>query len=151
MAPQPLHRRATNLTLTGNIAIIILVILFVAGVFCTVIFFKLCSKQRRSEKAMRRMQEQQTPFIGNQYVPPPNAHSQNVGNENRGNGFGGMQNENGEVYRYDGPLELQGSGRPEAQQLDGDAAVPTFDHGRPIELPSTAVVNHGGLRSKTQN
>jgi hypothetical protein len=145
MAPHTLspHRlaRRTNLTLQGNVAIIILVILFVSGIFCTVIFFKVCSKQRRREKAMRRMQEERVPFVSDQYTAPTGAPSAQE-----------YQQPTVQQYVYNGPVELQGVGRSErqeiggaplpAQQLDGYNAAPTFDDSRPIELPATAVV-HG--------
>jgi hypothetical protein len=112
----PLTRR-TNLTLQGNIAIIVLVILFVAGIFCAWIFYKILSKQRRNKAAMQRMQEERTPFVSDQYVPPQGAPSAQIQ----------------QPYIYDGPLELhdqvrgpqelQGAGRPITQEVDGYAAA----------------------------
>jgi hypothetical protein len=112
----PLNRR-TNLTLQGNIAVIILVILFVAGIFCAWIFYKIISKQRRNKAVMQRMQEERTPFVSDQYIPPQGAPSAQTQ----------------QPYVYDGPLELpdtvrgpqelQGAGRPIAQEVDGYTAA----------------------------
>jgi hypothetical protein len=113
----PLNRR-TNLTLQGNIAVIILVILFVAGIFCAWIFYKIISKQRKNKAAMQRMQEERTPFVSDQYIPPQGAPSAQTQQP---------------PYVYDGPLELQdtvrgpqelqGAGRPMAQEVDGYTAA----------------------------
>ena len=152
----PLERRSADLSLQGTVAIIILVIIFLSGIFCTIIFFKICSKQRRRERAMRRMQEERTPFVGAQYIAPAGAPS---------NDQEPLPAElhNEQQYGYTGPLELQGAGRLEplpAQQLDGymaavgaiivgisdenlraDVLQPKFDDSKPVELPANAMVN----------
>jgi hypothetical protein len=134
----PLQRRSANLSLQGTVAVIILVVLFLSGVFCTIIFFKICSKQRRRERAMRRMQEERTPFVGAQYIAPAGAPSN--GDEPPYAGQEPLRTElqNKQQYEYTGPselqndqentgpLELQGGERPEplpAQQLDGYVAA----------------------------
>ncbi|KAL1799508.1 hypothetical protein ACET3X_003545 [Alternaria dauci] len=161
----PLQRRSANLSLQGTVAVIVLVILFLSGVFCTVIFFKICSKQRRRERAMRRMQEERVPFVGAQYIPPAGAPS----NESTSSYAGQeslqreMQNKQQDEYtglselqngqQNTGPLELQGGGRPgplPAQQLDGYMAAPTFDYRRPIELPANVMVNDANGKAQTQ-
>jgi hypothetical protein len=119
----PLSRR-TNLTLQGNIAIIILVILFVAGIFCAWIFYKIISKQRRNKAAMQRMQEERTPFVSDQYAPPQGAPSAQTQ----------------QPYVYNGPLELhatergpqelQGAGRPVTQEVDGYTAAVSEGKGK---------------------
>ena len=122
----PIQRRNTNLSLQGTVAVIILVIMFVTGIFCTVVFMKICSKQRRRERAMRRMQEQNAPYVGVQYTAPPGAQS---------NGsvlppYAGQAHVptelHGDQYKHNGPQELQGEGRPESaqpQQIDGYMAA----------------------------
>ena len=134
----PLQRRSANLSLQGTVAVIVLVVLFLSGVFCTIIFFKICSKQRRRERAMRRMQEERTPFVGAQYIAPAGAPSN--GDEPPYAGQEPLRTElqNKQQYEYTGPselqndqentgpLELQGGERPEplpAQQLDGYVAA----------------------------
>lgn len=134
----PLQRRSANLSLQGTVAVIVLVVLFLSGVFCTIIFFKICSKQRRRERAMRRMQEERTPFVGAQYIAPAGAPSN--GDEPPYAGQVPLRTElqNKQQYEYTGPselqndqentgpLELQGGERPEplpAQQLDGYVAA----------------------------
>jgi hypothetical protein len=134
----PLQRRSANLSLQGTVAVIILVVLFLSGVFCTIIFFKICSKQRRRERAMRRMQEERTPFVGAQYIAPAGAPSN--GHEPPYAGQEPLRTElqNKQQYEYTGPselqnyqqntgpLELQGGERSEplpAQQLDGYVAA----------------------------
>ena len=133
----PLQRRSANLSLQGTVAVIVLVVLFLSGVFCTIIFFKICSKQRRRERAMRRMQEERTPFVGAQYIAPAGAPSN--GDEPPYAGQEPLRTElqNKQQYEYTGPselqndqqntgpLELQGGERPgplPAQQLDGYVA-----------------------------
>jgi hypothetical protein len=114
----PLSRR-TNLTLQGNIAIIILVILFVAGVFCAWIFYKIISKQRRNKAAMQRMHEERTPFVSDQYAPlqgAPSAQTQ-------------------QPYVYNGPLELHATERglpelPVTQEVDGYTAAVSEGKGK---------------------
>jgi hypothetical protein len=64
---------------------------------------------------MRRIQEETTPFVGNQYVAPVGAQS----NDQDQRGFYQQTEQNAAPYVYDGPLELQGSGRPVPTQLDG--------------------------------
>jgi hypothetical protein len=59
---------------------------------------------------MRTLQEERTPFVEHQHFAPVGAQS----NTNR-------QSEN--PYMYDGPLELQGSGKPEPVHLDGFTAA----------------------------
>ena len=92
---------------------------------------------------MRRMQEERTPFVSDQYTAPTGAPSTQQ-----------YQQPTAQPYVYNGPMELQGTGRQDvqeigesaplpAQQLDGYTAAPTFDDSRPIELPATAVVNGG--------
>jgi hypothetical protein len=134
----PLQRRSANLSLQGTVAVIVLVVLFLSGVFCTIIFFKICSKQRRRERAMRRMQEERTPFVGAQYIAPAGAPSN--GDEPPYAGQEPLRTElqNKQQYGHTGPselqndqentgpLELQGGERPEplpAQQLDGYVAA----------------------------
>ncbi|CAI9629093.1 unnamed protein product [Alternaria burnsii] len=162
----PLQRRSTNLSLQGTVAIIILVVLFLSGVFCTIIFFKICSKQRRRERAMRRMQEERTPFVGAQYIAPAGAPSN--GDESPYAGQESLRTElhNKQQYEYTGPselqndqqntgpLELQGGERPQplpAQQLDGYVAAPTFDDSKPIELPANVMVNDANGKAHTQS
>ncbi len=121
----PLQRR-TDLSLQGTVAVIILVIMFLSGILCTVIFVKICSKQRRRERAMRRMQEENAPFVVAQYTAPPGAPSNTSSPP-----YGGQEQVSTELhneprYQYNGPLELQGNERPEAlpaQQLDGHTAA----------------------------
>lgn len=122
----PLQRRNTNLSLQGTVAVIILVIMFVAGIFCTVIFVKLCSKQRRRERAMRRMQERDAQFVGVQYTAPPGAPS----NESTPPPYAGQEHVptelHGDQSKHNGPQELQGEGRAELaqpQQSDGYMAA----------------------------
>jgi hypothetical protein len=113
----PLQRR-TNLTTTGIVAIVSLVILFLGGIFCTVIFFKVCSKQRRREKAARKMQEERMPFVTDQYTTPVRSQSAQTQYPS--------QHKDLPLVEYYGPLELQGSGRLEpqpVQQLDGYTAA----------------------------
>ena len=121
----PLQRRATELSPQGYILIICLASLFVCGVFCCIIFYNLCSKQRRREKAMRRMQEERTPFVGAQYIapvdtqsnqqpPPPPPHPQQSSVQEV------------DACQYNEPSELQGSGRPgppPVHQIDGYTAA----------------------------
>jgi hypothetical protein len=121
----PLQRRNTNLSIQGTVAVIILVVMFLGGIFCTIIFFKLCSKQRRRERAMRRMQEESAPFVTAQNTAPLGAPSD-------GNTPPYAEQTNGPTelhtaeYKSTAPLELQGEGRLEplpAQQLDGYMAA----------------------------
>ena len=126
----PIQRRNTNLSLQGTVAVIILVIMFVTGIFCTVVFMKICSKQRRRERAMRRMQEQNATYVGVQYIAPPGAPS-NGSMPPSYAGQGHVPTElHGDQHKYNGPRELQGEVRPEyaqPQQIDGYmAAVSTF-------------------------
>ncbi|CAE7211053.1 hypothetical protein CFE70_009384 [Pyrenophora teres f. teres 0-1] len=134
----PIQRRTTELSPQVYIAIISLATLFVCGIFCCIIFYKVCSKQRKREKAMRRMQEERTPFVGAQYMAPVGAQSnqqsppcpQQPGHQELN------------ANRYDMPLELQGSDRPSAppvHQIDGYTAAPSFDD-KAIELPAYAAV-----------
>ncbi|KAG9193752.1 hypothetical protein G6011_03787 [Alternaria panax] len=162
----PLQRRTANLSLQGTVAVIVLVILFLSGVFCTIIFFKICSKQRRRERAMRRMQEERMPFVGAQYMAPAAAPSDGSAPPYAGEGSLPTELQNKQHYEYTGlselqndqqntgPLELQGGGRPEplpAQQLDGYTAAPTFDDSKPIELPANAMVNDANGNAQIQN
>lgn len=92
----------------------------VVGIFCTVVFCLVCRKQQKRKKAMQRMHEEQMmPFVGHQYVAPAGAQS-NPAETLR------YSQENYVQHQHDGPLELQGSGRPEPlppQQLDGYVAA----------------------------
>ncbi|KAF1828498.1 hypothetical protein BDW02DRAFT_615406 [Decorospora gaudefroyi] len=148
MAPHPISQRAiqrrAEITFQGYYTIIIIVIVGVTGIFCAVVLYKVCSKQRKRERAMRAVQQERTPFIGNQYTPPAgnNLQQLNVPQQN-------MPQQNPPTYVYNGPLELQGSGRPEpmtVQQLDGYTAAPAFDANRPIEMPVNAVLSGGDAR-----
>jgi hypothetical protein len=156
----PLERRSADLSLQGTVAIIVLVITFLSGIFCTIIFFKICSKQRRRERAMRRMQEERTPFVGAQYIAPAGAPAGAPSNDQEPIP---AELHNEQRYVYTGPLELQGAVRPEplpAQQLDGytaavcaiivgisdenlraDMLQPKFDDSKPVELPANAMAN----------
>jgi len=118
----PLQRRATELSPQAYIVIILLASFFVCGIFCCIIFYNLCSKQRKREKAMRRMQEERTPFVGAQYIAPggtlsnqqPPPYPQQSGPQEV------------DAYQYNGPSELQGSGRPgppPVHQIDGYTAA----------------------------
>ena len=116
----PIQRRA-ELTPVGIMLVVSLVVLVTTGVFCAMIFCKVCSKQRRREAAMRRMQEEQTPFVGVPYAAPADAQSNSTGPQ--------IPQELHGQQRYYGPLELQGSGRPgpqPPQQLDGYVAAVSF-------------------------
>lgn len=107
MAPtteRPLQRRAVQLTELGYTLIITLVVLAVCGIFCAVVLFMVCKKQRRTQRMHRMMQEERRPFVAPQHGPE------------------GVQLA---PYHHDGPLELQGSmqtGPAPIQQLDGFAA-----------------------------
>ena len=122
----PIQRRNTNLSLQGTVAVIILVIMFVTGIFCTVVFMKICSTQRRRERAMRSMQEQNAQYVGVQYTAPPGAPSNGTVPPSY-LGQGHVPTElHGDQYKHNGPQELQGEGRPEfaqPQQIDGYMAA----------------------------
>ncbi|EDU49402.1 hypothetical protein PtrSN002B_007468 [Pyrenophora tritici-repentis] len=134
----PIQRRASEISPQAYIAIISLVALFVCGIFCCIVFYKVCSKQRKREKAMRRMQEERTPFVGAQYMAPVGAQSKQQSPPYVHPSSPQELN----TYRYDGPLELQGSGRPgppPVHQIDGYTAAPSFDD-KAIEMPAYAAV-----------
>ena len=159
-----LLNREGELTATDITIIIVLSSTAIIGAFCTVIFFLVCRKQRKTKKAMKKMHEEQmVPFVGHQYVAPAGAQS------NAAETLRYSQETFGQP-QYDGPLELQGSGRPEPlppQQLDGyaaavrscparvvvvgigetDAPQPTFDDARPFELPTNAVHSNKDTKS----
>ena len=67
---------------------------------------------------MRRMQEERTPFVNQQDAAPQGAPSAQIQGTQQP-----YQLENIQPYVYDGPLELQDSGRPVAQEVDGYTAA----------------------------
>lgn len=144
-----------DLTTKDIILVISLGSMVVAGAFGAVIFCLVCRKQRKTKKAIQKMHEEQMmPFVGHEYVAPAGAQSSPAETLP-------YSQEPHNQHQYHGPLELQGSGRPEPlppQQLDGyvaavcscparalagtgetDVPQPTFDDARPFELPTNAV------------
>jgi hypothetical protein len=79
----------------------------------------ICRILRKRKKAKRRMQEENTPFVGNQHVAPAGAQS----NDRDQRGIYQQTQQNAAPYVYDGPLELQGSGKPEPVHIDGYTAA----------------------------
>jgi len=75
---------------------------------------------------MRRMQEQNAPYVGVQYTAPPGAPSNGTMPPSYA-GQGRVPTElHGDQYKYNGPQELQGEGRPvfaQPQQIDGYVAA----------------------------
>lgn len=113
----PLHRRATELNPQTYIAIISVAALFICSVFCYIVFYNVCNKQRRRENAMRRMQRERTPSVGAQYVAPSGAQS----NQQLRPYPQQPSRQDVNACQYSEPLELQGSGRPgppPAHQID---------------------------------
>ena len=113
-----LHRRATELNPQTYIAIISVAALFVCSVFCYIVFYNVCNKQRRREKAMRRMREERTPFVGAQYIAPAGAQS----NQQSPPYPQQPSPQDVNAYQYSRPLELQSSvrpGPPPAHQIGG--------------------------------
>ena len=107
MAPTTARlQRRVELTDPILYLIISLATLAACGAFCSVIFCLVCRKQRRTEKAHRRMQDERQPFVAPLY--PPQATT---------------------PYHYYGPLELQDNretvdiGPVPAQQIDGYPAA----------------------------
>lgn len=113
----PLSHR-DELSTSAISAIITLSIIVVCGAFCAIVFCVMCRQQRRRAKAVRKLQEEYSPFIGRYYTVPADPQSNPTVPQ--------YPQEPLVQQHYDGPMELQGSGRPvpqAPQQLDGYAVV----------------------------
>ncbi|USP79652.1 uncharacterized protein yc1106_06926 [Curvularia clavata] len=153
--------REGELTVTDITIIVVLSGTALIGAFSAVIFFLVCRKQRKTKKAMKKMHEEQMmPFVDHQNVAPAGAQIDPAETLRYSHETFGQP-------QYNGPLELQGSGRHEPlppQQLDGyvaavsfaqqksrvwgtDVPQPTFDDARPFELPTNAVHSDKNTKS----